>query len=217
MNMEATLGSILSNGAIGIVRMETTSGLVRVVEALASGGMDCIEITMTTPGALAAIETVAERLPDVVIGAGTVLDGETACDAIRAGARFLVTPAVTLDVVEAARRYGAVSIPGAMTPTEVLSAWQAGANLIKLFPASVGGPGFFSALKGPLPQIPLVATGGVSAENAPAYIEAGAAAVCFGGSLIPKRIVEESDYDELTRRTERAMERVSEAMKGRAA
>ena len=217
MNMKATLDSILSSGAIGIVRMDAPSGLVRVVEALSRGGMDCIEITMTTPGALAAIETVAERLPDVVIGAGTVLDGETACDAIRAGARFLVTPAVTLDVVEAAHRYGAVSIPGAMTPTEALSAWQAGANLIKLFPASLGGPGFFRALKGPLPQIPFVATGGVSVENAPAYIEAGATAVCFGGSLIPKRIVEESDYGELTRRAASAMERVSEALKRRVA
>jgi len=192
------LERLRDSGALGIIRVQTAQDLVRIAEALHAGGLSCLEITMTTPGALRAIEEAREELPDVLMGAGTVLDAATARQAILAGAQFLVTPTVELDVIETAHRYGVPVILGAMVTTEILTAWEAGADMVKVFPASVLGPGYLQALRGPLPQIPLVPTGGITADNAGEFIQAGAAMVCAGGWLVDKKAVAEGRYEVLT-------------------
>lgn len=205
---------IRRSGAIGIIRIQTVEDLVRIAEALYAGGLACIEITMNTPGALRAIESARERLPNVVLGAGTVLDGVTAREAILAGAQFLVTPTIELDVLEVAHRYSVPAIIGAMTPTEILTVWEAGAAMVKVFPASVLGPRYLQELHGPLPQIPLVPTGGITADNAPEFIRAGAAAVCVGSWLVDKRALAEGRYEVLTERARQLVEAVRKARGG---
>lgn len=180
------LEQLRSFGVLGIIRVQTSRDLIRIAEALHEGGLKCVEITMTTPGALRAIEESREKLPDVLMGAGTVLDAVTAREAILAGAEFLVTPTVKPEVVEVAHRYGVPVIPGAMTPTEILACWEAGADMVKVFPASVLGPGYIKAVRDPLPQIPLVPTGGITADNAGDFIRAGAVMLCTGGQLVDK-------------------------------
>jgi len=205
------LERLRDSGALGIIRVQTAQDLVQIAKALHAGGLFCIEITMTTPGALRAIEEAREELPEVLMGAGTVLDAATARQAILAGAQFLVTPTVALDVIETAHRYGVPVIPGAMAPTEILTAWEAGADMVKVFPASVLGPGFIKAVHGPLPQIPLVPTGEITAENAGEFIRAGAAMVCAGGWLVDKRGVAEGHYEVLTARARGLLNAVNEA------
>ncbi|MGB9757724.1 MAG: bifunctional 4-hydroxy-2-oxoglutarate aldolase/2-dehydro-3-deoxy-phosphogluconate aldolase [Candidatus Bipolaricaulaceae bacterium] len=202
---------IKRTGAIGIIRIQTEEDLLAIASALHQGGLTCIEITMNTPGALRAIESTADRLPKVVMGAGTVLDGITAREAILAGARFLVTPTVKLDVLEVAHRYGVPAIIGAMTPTEILTAWEAGATMVKVFPASVLGPKYLQEIHGPLPQIPLVPTGGITAETAPEFIKAGAVAVCAGSWLVDKKAVAEGRYELITERARQLLEAVEKA------
>ncbi len=197
--------------ALGVIRIRSSEELARIVEALAAGGVSCVEITMTTPGALRAIEEASRELGEVVIGAGTVLDGPTARQAILAGARFLVTPTVKLDVLEVAHRYGVPAIIGAMTPTEILTAWEAGADMVKVFPASVVGPAFVREMRGPFPQIPLVPTGGITADNAGEFIRAGAAAVCAGSWLVDRSAVAEGRYEVITERARRLVEAVQKA------
>lgn len=202
---------ILRSGAIGIVRVRENVDLVAIVEALHAGGVECIEITMTTPGVLEAIRRVAGGAPDLLIGAGTVLTPDDAEDAMDAGARFLVSPTFSPDVVDAGHARDAVVIPGAMTPTEIHTAWMAGADLVKVFPASVGGPAMIRALRGPLPRVPLAPTGGVDGVNAGAYVEAGADVVCVGGWLVPREAVERGEFDELTRRAGQLMDEIQRA------
>ncbi|MGC9530393.1 MAG: bifunctional 4-hydroxy-2-oxoglutarate aldolase/2-dehydro-3-deoxy-phosphogluconate aldolase [Candidatus Bipolaricaulaceae bacterium] len=202
------LERVIDLGALGIIRVQTAEDLVRMAEALYAGGLSCLEITMTTPGALRAIEQARERLPDVLMGAGTVLDAPTARQAILAGAQFLVTPTVKLEVVDTAHRYGIPVIPGAMTPTEILTAWEAGADMVKVFPASTLGPKYLQEVHGPLPQITLVPTGGITADNAPEFIRAGAAVVCAGSWLVDKRAVAEGRLEVLTARARALVEAV---------
>ncbi len=202
---------LLDTKIIGVVRTDSSSRLLQVAAALREGGLDCIEITMTTPGALRAIEEAADKLEGVLMGAGTVLDAPTARQAILAGAKFLVTPTVALDVIEMCHRYGVVVIPGAMTPTEILTAWEAGADMVKVFPADVLGPAYLKAVRGPLPQIPLVPTGGITADNAGEFIKAGAALVCAGGWLVDKKAVAEGRYEVLTERARQLVEAVRTA------
>jgi len=202
---------LITSGALGIIRVDQAEDLVRIAQALHEGGLDCVEITMTTPGALRAIEEAAGKLDGVLMGAGTVLDAATARQAILAGAEFLVTPTVELDVIEMAHRYGVVVIPGAMSPTEILTAWEAGADMVKVFPASVLGPSYLKAVRGPLPQIPLVPTGGITGDNAGEFIRAGAALVCAGGWLVDKKVVAESRYEVLTERAQQLVEAVRKA------
>jgi 2-dehydro-3-deoxyphosphogluconate aldolase/(4S)-4-hydroxy-2-oxoglutarate aldolase len=163
MNKSEVLRQITGIGIIPVVRAQSADEAMRAVEAIKEGGISVLEITMTVPGALRVIEEVARRYEsDAVVGAGTVLDAETARLCILAGARFIVSPALDLETIECCRRYGVVVLPGAMTPTEVLAAWKAGADLVKVFPAgSLGGASFIKNLKAPLPQIELVPTGGV--------------------------------------------------------
>jgi len=211
MTKSPTLAGLLEAGALGIIRVDHAKRLILTTQALQRGGLSCVEITMTTPGALQAIEETAGKLQDVLMGAGTVLDAPTARQAILAGAEFLVTPTVELDVIETARRYGKVVIAGAMTPTEILTAWEAGADMVKVFPAGILGPGYLKAVHGPLPQIPLVPTGGVTAETAGEFIRAGAMVVCAGSWLVDKKAVAEGRYEILTKRAHQLVAAVKKA------
>jgi len=198
---------------LGIIRVQASRELVQIARSLHKGGLNCIEITMTTPGALRAIEQATDELKNVLLGAGTVLDGATAREAILAGAEFLVTPTVEPDVIEMAHRYGVVVISGAMTPTEILTAWELGADMVKVFPAGILGPGYLKAVRGPLPQIPLVPTGGITADNAGEFIKAGAAVICGGSCLVDKKAIAEGHYEILTERARELVEAVSKARK----
>ena len=165
MSRETTLKRILDGGIVAVVRSESAEPLIQVVEALADGGITAAEITFTVPGAIDVIKEVRRTVGDrVVLGAGTVLDPETARAALLAGAEYIVSPALNLDVIRLCRRYDKVVMPGAFTPTEILAAWEAGADIVKVFPADVVGPDFFKAMRGPLRQVRLMPTGGV--ENA---------------------------------------------------
>jgi 2-dehydro-3-deoxyphosphogluconate aldolase/(4S)-4-hydroxy-2-oxoglutarate aldolase len=210
---KAAWNQLLEKKVLGIIRVQTAKDFPRLVQSLQLGGVHCVEITMTTPGALRAIEQATDEL-DVLMGAGTVLDGPTARQAILAGAQFIVTPTVEPDVIEMARRYGVVVIPGAMTPTEILTAWEAGADMVKVFPASTLGPGYLKAVHGPLPQIPLAPTGGITADNAGEFIKAGAALVCAGSWLVDKKAVAEGRYEVITERARQLVEAVEKAKAG---
>jgi 2-dehydro-3-deoxyphosphogluconate aldolase / (4S)-4-hydroxy-2-oxoglutarate aldolase len=202
---------LLDEAVLGIVRVASDRDLSTLVRFLQDGGLSCVEITMTTPGALRAIEEASGKLQGVLMGAGTVLDGPTARQAILAGAQFLVTPTVKPDVIEMAHRYGVVVIAGAMTPTEILTAWELGADMVKVFPADILGPGYLKAVHGPLPQIPLVPTGGITADNAGEFIKAGAVVVCAGSWLVDKKAVEEGRYEVLTQRARALVAAVEKA------
>lgn len=207
----STRDMIERQALIAIIRVDESSAMDEIVKALKRGGCGCIEVTMTTPGALSAISEIGREHDDVVVGAGTVIDAATARMTIEAGARFVVTPTVKPEVAEAAREGQVLAIVGAMTPTEALTAWEAGADMVKIFPSSVGGPEFVHAMRGPLPQIPLVPTGGITADNAGAFIKAGAVAVCAGSWLVDKKAIAEGRYEELTKRARALVEAVREA------
>jgi 2-dehydro-3-deoxyphosphogluconate aldolase/(4S)-4-hydroxy-2-oxoglutarate aldolase len=193
------LGRIVDGGLVAIVRLDQEAPLQAVVEALCLGGIDVIEVTMTTPGALDALKDASASLGNrVLLGAGTVLDSETARAAILAGARFIVSPTLSTDVTKLCHRYGVVSIPGAYTPTEILAAWELGADLVKVFPAGSLGPQYIRDVLAPLPQIRLVPTGGVNLTNIRAFVEAGATAVAVGGNLVSKSVIARGDYETLT-------------------
>jgi len=200
MDKFAVTAQLKRSGAIAIIRLETTGTSIRMIEAIRDGGLNCVEITMNTKGALETLTEVRNELDGVLMGVGTVLDGATARQAILAGADFLVSPTVKQDVIEMAQRYGKVAVIGAMTPSEILNAWEMGADLIKVFPAALLGSKYISVLHGPLPQIPLVPTGGITAENAGEYIKAGAAVVCAADWLINKTTSDEGSYETLGKR-----------------
>lgn len=203
--------SIREAGSIGIIRVRSSQDLLRGIEALRDGGMSCVEITMNTPGGLEALEEASAAFPDLVLGAGTVLDEADAEDAMSAGAQYIVTPVMSVEVITAAKRGDCAIISGAMTPTESFAAWRAGADIVKVFPAEVLGPAFFRAMRGPLPEILLAPTGGISAETAPAYIRAGAAVVCAGSWLINERSVAAEDYPQITARARALCDAIREA------
>jgi len=215
LDRDATVARIRGGGVVAVVRLPTADGLVDVAAALAAGGVPAVEFTMTTPGALAAIEAAASRLgDDVVLGAGTVLDAATARMAARAGARFVVGPVLSRDVIEAAHEAGAAAIPGAFTPTEIHAAANWGADLVKVFPATGLGPRYLRDLLAPLPDLRLMPSGGVDLANAGAYIEAGAAAISVGSSLVDRVTVANGDMAELTRRAAAFRAAVEEARAG---
>jgi 2-dehydro-3-deoxyphosphogluconate aldolase/(4S)-4-hydroxy-2-oxoglutarate aldolase len=193
------LGILEAAGVVAIVRLDDAARLRPVVEALEAGQVRVVEITLTTPGALEALASLSAALDGrVLLGAGTVLDGETARLAVLAGARFVVAPTFRPAVVEVCRRYGVLAIPGAYTPTEVLAAWESGADLVKVFPAGTLGPGYLRELAGPLPQVRLIATGGVTVENAAAFLDAGAVAVGVGGALVDREALARGDVARIT-------------------
>lgn len=175
--------AVVAQRVVGIVRAADPGTASRTVDALAEGGLQVLEVSLTTPGALDVVRDAVVRHPGLLVGAGTVLDEPSARLAVLAGARFLVSPALDPAVLRVAHRYGVVAVPGAGTPTEVVRALELGADLVKLFPASAHGPGAVAALLQALPQAPLVPTGGVTTQDAPDYVRAGAVAVGMGGSL----------------------------------
>lgn len=200
------LKRLIEGKVVAVVRLSSGDQLVKVAEALNAGGISAIEFTIPTPNSLEMIKQAASHFGEAVImGAGTVLDPETARAAILAGAQFVVTPALNLKTIELCQRYGKPVIPGALTPTEILTAWEAGADMVKVFPADSMGPDYIKAVLAPLPQIRLVPTGGVSASNAADYIKAGATALGVGGKLVDKNAVAEGNWAALTMEAERLM------------
>jgi len=197
MTRQEILSSIIEIGIVPVVRAPSAEAAIRAVEAIYQGGIRAAEITMTVPGALRALEKVADALGDkIVLGAGTVLDPETVRSAMLAGAEFFVSPGLKLSTIEMARRYSKVSIPGALTPTEVLAAWDAGADIVKIFPCgNVGGPKYIKALKAPFPHIEMIPTGGVNLETAGEFLKAGACAVAVGAELVDARSLKEGRYE----------------------
>lgn len=193
------LECIKAQGVVAVLRADQPDPLVQVAKAIGKGGIGAIEITMTTPGAINIIEECRKQLgPECLLGAGTVLDPETARTAILAGAEYIVTPTLNPEVITLCRRYDKIIIPGAMTPTEILSAWELGADIVKVFPATAVGPQFFKDVKGPLPQIELMPTGGVNLGNAGDFIRAGACAIAVGGNLVEKGAVAAGNWQALT-------------------
>jgi 2-dehydro-3-deoxyphosphogluconate aldolase/(4S)-4-hydroxy-2-oxoglutarate aldolase len=203
---------IESDGVVAIVRLDDLSRAIPLTEALLRGGVRSVEFTFTNPLAGRAIETVRTELGDrAMIGAGTVLDTETARVAILSGAQFIVTPTLNTAVIELCNRYGVPTVIGAFTPTEMLTAWQAGATFVKVFPASVGGPGYLKDVRGPLPQLKLIPTGGVSVENAGDFIRAGAVAIAAGSSLVDAKSVNTEDWATLESRAQQLVAAVRTA------
>lgn len=200
-------------GVIPVVRATTADEAMRAIDAIREGGISILEITMTVPGAVDLIEQVSTRYgSDVLVGAGTVLDPETATACISAGAQFIVSPALNPDTIACCRRHDVAVMPGALTPTEVVQAWTAGADFVKVFPAgAVGGPSYLKSLKAPLPQIELIPTGGVSLKTAADFIKAGAAALGVGADLVDIKAIREGQSALITERAKQFIEIVRAA------
>ena len=195
----AIVAAIESTGVVAVVRLNDAGAFRDVSAALIDGGVRAIEVTMTVPRALALIESLAASGPgDLIVGAGTVLDAETARQVILAGARFVVGPALRPAVIELGHRYDVAVMPGCLTPTEILTAWEAGADIVKVFPATALGPSFFKDVRGPLPQVRLMPTGGVTRENAGDWIAAGAVAIGVGTALVDAKAVSARRFDLLS-------------------
>jgi 2-dehydro-3-deoxyphosphogluconate aldolase/(4S)-4-hydroxy-2-oxoglutarate aldolase len=194
MSAARDLQRVLDLGLVAIIRAPSGEQLVEVSQALLEGGIDVIEVTFTVPGILDILKDVRKALGDrILLGAGTVLDPESARAAILAGAEFLVTPTVNVEVIRLARRYDKLVMSGAFTPTEILTAWEAGADIVKVFPAEIGGPQYLKAVHGPLPHVRLLPTGGVNLETLPSFVKAGACAVGLGTALVEKEALEKRD------------------------
>ncbi len=212
MNHNETLDEILKNGVVAVIRMKEPAKLVKVIEAIREGGVKCIEITMTVPGAVGVIREVSKTAPsDVLIGAGTVTDVKTADAVIDAGAKFVVGPILKEEIILRCREKQAVVMPGCFTPTEIFSAWKAGADIIKVFPATSLGPKYFKDLAGPFPDIRLMPTGGVTIDNVGEWVKAGAVAVGIGSDLLDKKAIEEGRFEILTDRARRMVENFKKA------
>jgi 2-dehydro-3-deoxyphosphogluconate aldolase/(4S)-4-hydroxy-2-oxoglutarate aldolase len=203
-------------GVIAIIRMKDPSALRPIVDALMAGGVRALEVTMTVPGAVDLIRALAPSLPaDFVLGAGTVTDPDTAERVIEAGARYVVSPVFRTAVIEACHRHDVPALPGCYTPTEILDAWDAGADLVKVFPATTLGPGYLRDVRAPLPQVKLVPTGGVTPDNAGEWIRAGAAAVGIGSALLDTAAIATGNFAVLTDKARRAIAGVALARESR--
>jgi len=213
MEKREVFNRMVSEGLIPVVRVSSAREAMEVADAIKEGGVSFIEITMSVQGAIDVIKELTGKYKDeIIMGAGTVLDTETGRAALLAGAQFIVSPTLNLDLIQLAHRYSAVVIPGAATPTEILTAWNAGADMVKVFPAGqLGGPEYLKALRGPLPQILLVPTGGVNLQNAGAFIKAGATALGVGGELVDKKAVKEKKFNVITENTRAFLKVIKEA------
>lgn len=216
MNKTKVMEQIHKIGLVPVLRASSASQAMTLVDAIVAGGVTVLEITMTVPGAIKVIEQLADRHGDsLLIGAGTVLDAETARSCLLAGAQFIVSPALDLHTIELCRRYSAPIMPGALTPTEILTAWQAGADVVKVFPCSaLGGAKYLKALLGPLPQIQLIPTGGVSLSTAAEFLAAGAFALGVGSDLVDAKAAEEGRTDVITENARKYM-RIVEQFRNR--
>ena len=213
MTSKEILAFITEVGIVPIVRTSSAEGAIQAVEAIYAGGVRAAEITMTVPGAVHALEKLADRFGGkIILGAGTVLDPETARACMLAGAEFFVTPSLRLSTIEMAKRYSKVICPGALTPTEVLTAWEAGADAVKIFPCgNVGGPKYIKALKGPFPHIEMIPTGGVNLETTGDFLKAGACAVAVGGELVDAKSVKEGRFDIIENRARQYLAAIAKA------
>jgi 2-dehydro-3-deoxyphosphogluconate aldolase/(4S)-4-hydroxy-2-oxoglutarate aldolase len=188
----------LEGGIVAVVRSESSESLGKVVRALAEGGVTAAEITFTVPNAVEVIREVRKDIGDaIVLGAGTVLDPETARAALLAGAEYIVSPTVNVEVIRLCRRYDKAIMPGAFTPTEIVTAWENGADVVKVFPADIGGPAFLKAIRGPLPQIRLMPTGGVDLTTAESFLKAGACCLGVGSALVDPKAIAAQDFGKI--------------------
>jgi 2-dehydro-3-deoxyphosphogluconate aldolase/(4S)-4-hydroxy-2-oxoglutarate aldolase len=214
MNRKEVLSHIMSNGVVAVIRMKDTRRLLKVIQAVGAGGVKSIEITMTVPGAIDIIRQLAPSVPgDVLIGAGTVVDRETANKVIDAGAKFVVGPILNLEIIRLCGERNTVVMPGCFSPTEIYTAWTAGADIVKVFPATSLGPKYFKDIRGPFPDIRLMPTGGVTIDNVGEWIAAGAVAVGIGSDLLDKKAIDEERYEVLTERAKRMVENFKKALK----
>lgn len=212
MNGSQVREAIESTGVVAIIRASSSGELVDVVSALRDGGLTCIEVTMTTPNALEVIRTAREKMGEsAAIGVGTVLDAETARSAILAGAQFVVAPIFDPPTIALCKRYSVPVVPAGMTPTEIVHAWQAGADFVKVFPSTAGGAGLIRDLKGPLPQIRMIPTGGINLDNCGEFIKAGAAALGVGSALVTKEAMKNKDFAGLKAAAGQWLQRVKQA------
>jgi 2-dehydro-3-deoxyphosphogluconate aldolase/(4S)-4-hydroxy-2-oxoglutarate aldolase len=213
MTAKEILNFITEVGIVPVVRASNAEHAIQGVEACYKGGIRAAEITMTVPGAVRALEKVADRFGDkLMLGAGTVLDPETARICMLAGAQFFVTPSLRISTIEMAKRYSKVICPGALTPTEVLTAWEAGADVVKVFPCgNVGGAKYIKALKGPFPQIEMIPTGGVNLETTGEFLKAGACAVAVGGELVDAKSMKEGRWDVIEERARQYLAAIAKA------
>lgn len=209
----AILNSLIEVGVVPIIRTSSAESAIRSIEAVYEGGIRSAEITMTVPGAVQALEKLADKFGDkMLLGAGTVLDPETCRICILAGSQFIVTPNLNPATIALSRRYSKPIFPGALTPTEVVNAWEAGADAVKIFPASaMGGAKYIKALKGPLPQIDMIPTGGVNLETAADFLKAGASAVAVGSELIDTQTIKEGKYEVFVERAKQYLEVIRKA------
>ena len=211
----AALEFIHEKGVVAIMRANSSDQLLAAADAVKAGGVNAIEVTMTTPGAIEVVKQATARYgDDVLFGVGSVLDPETARAAILAGAQFVVCPTLNLETIRLCRRYSIPVIPGAFTPTEAITAWEAGADMVKIFPASLGGPSLIKAIKGPLPQIKLVPVGGVNLDTTANFIRAGANVVGVGGSLVNQKLLEAEEFDQIAENARRYCEEVERGRSG---
>src|SRR5215471_7123184 len=213
MTAKEILAFFTGVGVVPVVRTASADHAIQAVEAIYNGGIRAAEITMTVPGAIRALEKLADKFGGkLMLGAGTVLDPETARACMLAGAEFFVTPSLKVSTIEMVKRYSKVICPGALTPTEVITAWDAGADIIKIFPAgNVGGPKYIKALKGPFPHIEMIPTGGVNLDTAGEFLKAGACAVAVGGELVDAKSVKEARFDVIEERAKQYLTAIVKA------
>jgi len=219
MDAKQTFELVAEAAIVPVVRTTSADAAVQIVEALYRSGVKAAEITMTVPGAVRALERVAEKLGNkILLGAGTVLDPETARICMLAGAEFFVTPSLRPSTIEICKRYSKFVCPGALTPTEVLTAWEAGADAVKIFPCgNVGGAKYIKALKGPFPQIEMIPTGGVNLETIGEFLKAGACAVGVGGELVDAKAVKEGRFEVIEERARQYLAAIAKARSEKAA
>jgi 2-dehydro-3-deoxyphosphogluconate aldolase/(4S)-4-hydroxy-2-oxoglutarate aldolase len=192
---QTVTAAIEAAGVVAVIRTQEPDRLRAVIDALADGGVRALEVTMTVPGAIELIEGLSSTLSDdFLLGAGTVLDPQTAARVIDAGARFVVSPILRPAIIDVCHRHGVAALPGCFTPTEILTAWESGADIVKVFPATALGPSFFTDVRGPLPQVKLMPTGGVTLDNAGDWIRAGAVAVGVGTALLDRAAIAAGNY-----------------------
>lgn len=212
MSRLQVLREVENTGVVAVIRMKEADKLRAVIDALLEGGVRALELTMTVPGAIGLIEQIAKDLPgEFQLGAGTVLDPETARQVILAGARYIVAPTLNLETIKMCHRYDVAIMPGCFTPTEILTAWEAGADVIKVFPATALGPAYFRDVRAPLPQVRLMPTGGVTMENAGEWIKAGAVAIGVGSALVDTKAIAAGNFAQITKNAKSLIESVRAA------
>ncbi|QKY70247.1 bifunctional 4-hydroxy-2-oxoglutarate aldolase/2-dehydro-3-deoxy-phosphogluconate aldolase [Lentibacillus sp. CBA3610] len=207
-----TIESFRRDPIVAVIRHSTPDTVIPVVQALKEGGVRSIELTAETKGIAGLIEKVRHEFgDDIMIGGGTILDPETAKEVISAGAEFVVSPTLNVDTIKVAKRYGKLAVPGALTPTEILTAYEHGADMVKVFPANMFGPSYIKSIHGPLPQIPLMVTGGITLDNMQAYLEAGSVAVGVGSNLAdPRKLYSEKDFEDLKEKARTFTDKVTQ-------